>query len=381
MSHTFGKVTIADGVQFLEDVGGTGLSGVVIGNESGLTCEVTMIGANLKRTLYPGTVDFFEVPGGRTWNGNLQIDPMAELTNASSYPGSYVRIDTFGPGEKPTGTYPMALPRNTNVGNTVDTNSVGTNTVTNDNNPSATTFVESKVTGSIGSNIIMQNQGLIEVLQWITGVLTQIFKIDPGAASVVKLGNTGLQTEIIGNLLIDQGLTCNGNIFAGAGGSIGGGGLLYSTIGVASFGLSINGKASLDNGAITTDGSGNPTIGPTLQMGNQSTINGKDSAGVQGNIVGVDSGGATYVQAHPTGNLIKFYDKNGVLQWEIASNNFEYNGHVILGVNTGSGELDIQVYSGNAKIYFKGSNGANRASIDSSGNMILAGTLTQSGTP
>jgi len=130
--------------------------------------------------------------------------------NSGSPPLSMVNVVSYLPGEKITGFFPIALSRQQNIGNSIPVSASATSIV-NDGNASGTQIVESTVTGSPGSNIIMENEGKITVSQWVGGSLTQIFKIDPGAASVVKLGNTGLVTESLGNLTVDQVLTCAGN--------------------------------------------------------------------------------------------------------------------------------------------------------------------------
>jgi len=44
----------------------------------------------------------------------------------------------------------------------------------------ASTFIEATLSGSPGSNIIIKNDGTIQSLEWIAGILTQIFKTGPG---------------------------------------------------------------------------------------------------------------------------------------------------------------------------------------------------------
>ncbi len=336
MSHTFGKITIADGVRVLEDVGGTGLSGVLIGNESGLTCEVVLVGASVKRTLYPGTVDFFEVTRGTTWNGNLQIDPMADLTNFSSYPGSYVRIDTFGPGERPAGQYPMALPRLSNVGNTVDTNTVSavTTNVTNDGNPSGTVFIEATQSGNAsGSNVAIGNDGSAIFAQFVSSVFKQIFKIIPGASPEVLLGK-GVKLHIVDNNNVDNTV------------------LYMSNSNIVSF------QAGTNDVFAFTDHNGNALfyaqteVNGGFQLNSDIFINGTNHAGnAYGPILGVDTSGNTIVQAHPTNNQVVILDKNGAVLSTIDSNGcINMAGKIQTANGDTSGSMTIQeIFAGGSK--------------------------------
>jgi len=150
------------------------------------------------------------------WSAEVFVQPVRSpiiqwaqnnTLSSSSAPLSVVNIVAYQPGEKIVGVYPIALSRQQNIGNVVTFSQGSALNVVNDGNPSGTTVVESTVATSPGSNVLIQNQGLVEVLQWVGEILTQIFKIDPGASSVVKLGNTGLLTEVLGPLKIDGTLT------------------------------------------------------------------------------------------------------------------------------------------------------------------------------
>lgn len=262
MSHYAGTVTIATGIKAMADVSPAGISGVLIGNESGLTVVVTMQGANTSRSLYPGTVDWFPVPKGSAFNGKVIFEPTANLSNVSSWPSSFLQLDTFGPNEVPTGTYPVALPRNQNIGNTVNTALGGSNSLQNDNNAQGTQFVEATESGAPSSNVSMDNSGNFTVKQWVGGVLTTLFQVARNAATCMLLGATGKTVETVGSHKVDQTLT-------------------------------VVGTSSLDNGAIVTDGSGN------IQF------NGKLGKGAAGNILDIITV-ATELRVGATGGDIRF---------------------------------------------------------------------------
>jgi hypothetical protein len=270
MSNQYGKIPLVSGQRILQDVGGTGLSGIVIGNESGLTCSVTLQGANVKKTLYPGTVDKFIVPQGRSWNGNVQIDPVADLNNIISWPSSHIYIDTYGVNEEITGQYPFVLNRAGNVGNPVSFVSGSSTSVQNDNNASGTQVVEMTVLGSPSSNEVHNNDGSGWIGRWINPTFTKMFQWFSAGTTALQLGATGLLTEILGTFKVDQTLT-------------------------------VVGTSSLDNGAITTDGAGNETATSVTAT----TIN---ATTVGATTVNVGTVNATTVNAtgnfNPLGNVI-----------------------------------------------------------------------------
>lgn len=210
MSNQYGKIPLVSGQQIIEDVGGTGLSGIVIGNESGLTCTVTLQGAGVKKTLYPGTVDKFEVPKGRSWTGNMQIDPTADLNNIISWPSSHVYVDTYGVGEVITGQYPFQLNRAGNIGNAVNFVSGVSTGVQNDNNAAGTQFIEATVLGSPSSNEVHTVDGAGWIGRWINPTFTKTFQWFSSGATALMLGAAGLLTEILGGLKVDQTLTVIG---------------------------------------------------------------------------------------------------------------------------------------------------------------------------
>lgn len=110
MPSFLGQFTVTAGADTPIEVGQGGLSAVLIGNESGLTLIIRM-GSSYSRSLYPGTVDKFDVPSGFTGVVIVSAKTAMVVGNTSSYPASYVQADAVGLGEKIDGIYPMALPR------------------------------------------------------------------------------------------------------------------------------------------------------------------------------------------------------------------------------------------------------------------------------
>lgn len=111
MPSFLGQFTVTAGQDTVIITGQGGLSGLLLGNESGLTLIVKM-GGNYSRSLYPGTIDYFEMPSAQ-YTGVVIVSPKTPLSlgNTFSWPSSYVQADAVGLGEKLSGTYPMSLPR------------------------------------------------------------------------------------------------------------------------------------------------------------------------------------------------------------------------------------------------------------------------------
>lgn len=324
MPNQFGKIQLTSGKQSQDDVGGTGLSGVVIGNESGLTVTVEMQGTGGKWTLYPGTVDFFAVPANRQWNGNLLLTPTADLSNTSSWPGSYCYVDTYGVGERPSGTYPLSLNRANNLGNQVTIVSGSSTSVQNDNNAAGTTVVEATVLGSPSSNVEIFNDGSGWFGRWVNPSFTKIFQWFSAGTTALQLAATGLLTEILGNLKVDGTTELVGNT------------TIDGTLGVtgttAMGNAIITGTATMGTSAPTTSSvSGNETVGGTLAVtGNTSVSNltasgniieanaealqWKDSTGVARTAMQVDGSNNLQLFGITGNDKIQFLKHDGTLE-------------------------------------------------------------------
>jgi hypothetical protein len=339
MSNVYGKIDIVAGTKVIRDVGGTGLSGIVIGNESGLTCKITLQGAGVTRTLYPGTADFFEVPQNKSWSGNLQIDPSSNLSNASSWPSSFVQVDTFGFNEKPKGVYPISFFRAGNVGNTVDTNTVssGTTSVTNDGNPGATVFIEATQSGNAsGSNVVDRNDGSFYRSQFISNVLTRLVELIVGVNPILKFGQGLSLHQVDSNGTDALFFHVNSNNYPD---------FVANASDVVQF--SGNGDVPLFylNGA---------SQGNSMQLGPNIAVQGSTGPGptISANILKVTNpGGITQLQAHSVGNQVQIIDKNGdVLSTIDANGCINMAGAITTFNGDTSGSMTIQeVFAGGSK--------------------------------
>lgn len=208
MSVNLGNLAIVAGTntQF-QGCPQSGAKAILIGNESGLNCTITMEGGNVQKTLYPSTVDWFQIKPG--FSGTIKIAPTALLSNTSSWPASSLVFDAVGLDDPENASmYPLPLVRNTNVGNTVSTTGGSTTSVTNDNQPLTpqNQFIEATPTGASGSTVVIATDGTMTIKGDVASVLTTLLQLIPGAAagaSSVKLSDSSRQTEILGTLLID----------------------------------------------------------------------------------------------------------------------------------------------------------------------------------
>jgi hypothetical protein len=111
MTQDLGNITLIPGIINTFSAPFSGVAGIIIGNESGFTCDIQM-GVSSNRSLKPGTQDFFPINNG--FNGVIIINPKSLLTTANLYPSQTIFFEAVGfhEGFDPSG-YPMALPRNT----------------------------------------------------------------------------------------------------------------------------------------------------------------------------------------------------------------------------------------------------------------------------
>lgn len=240
----------------------------------------------------------FKIP---TTNPNV-IWSQQSILAGNTAPISQVTIDAYGSNETVLGTYPVAVQHTAYIPNQVSTSMGGSTSVQNDGNAQVV-FIEATASGSPSSNVSIDNAGNMFIAQTVGGVVTKLLQVIANVANTVLIGMLGKTVEVLGALLVDQNLTVkgsssldNGKVITdgsgnetassyttsgtagyvytpGASSSIGGGGLLYSTIGGTNTGLYISGKSSLDNGNVTTDGNGNITQGTSITAQTQ-TING-----------------------------------------------------------------------------------------------------------
>ena len=115
MSFPLGSLPLINGIKATFNTPFTGLKGLIIGNESGLDCDVQLGPSGIRKKLYPGTIDFFEVRLGYT--GYVDVSPTLSIASGILYPSSFLTFDMVGLNENiDTSIYPMSLGRQMQAG-------------------------------------------------------------------------------------------------------------------------------------------------------------------------------------------------------------------------------------------------------------------------
>lgn len=249
--------------------------------------------------------------------------------NVSGPPISLVMGELYDASEKLEGTYPLALIRQTNVGNQGGIATTSSTGITNDGNNAGTSIIEATVSGQTQSSVSLTNDALLKLLVVIAGALVQVLKTN-NADPVLQLGAASHITELLGTLQLDNPLQ-------------------FGSASAQKF------LDTLGGGSIFLDASSNTDL----------TLNAPNQGG--GHQINFQVGGVTYATLTSGGMIFG----SGKMQiGEIAA------GDRIAVVNS----TYIKSTAGN-KVIFQIPGGTNVASIDGSGNMILKGTLTQNGAP
>jgi hypothetical protein len=223
-------------------------------------------------------------------NLSTSIVTWKQLTQlaSSGSPISQVIIETYDQNETVPGTYPAALVRQTNIGNSVTTSSGSVAQLINDGNTSQQ-IIEATVAGDGASAVTLTNDAVM-VLGDVAhpGSLTAKGTITADGAGV---GLAVTNNETVGGTLEVLGAAD-----------------LDST-------LDVSGASTLDSGGahtVTTDGSGNLTVGGTLAVTGIQTFTGAteilgaadlDSTLDVSGASTLDSGGAHTVTTDGAGRL------------------------------------------------------------------------------
>jgi hypothetical protein len=275
--------------------------------------------------LHPGEANWFLLDGSTPTIEWARYN----ILNATAGALSQITCQLYRPDEVIEGTYPAFFGYQFNIGNTVTVSQGAFQVLQNDGSASGTVVAETTVAGSPGSNILMQVQGLVEVLEWVNGSLTQIFKTDPGAASVVKLANVGLLAEVLGNLKVDGTTELVGNTTEDGNMSITG--TLGVTGNTSMTTASTSGLATLNSASITGNESVGGTLGVTgntslstlstsglatlaqILLGNANALQWKDSGGTARTVMQVDGGNNTQVFGVTGTDKFQFLKSDGTL--------------------------------------------------------------------
>lgn len=119
MSQYIGRFPLTVNIQTSVSLPSTGISAIVVSNDSQYSLSVGLNGTNVNQNIPAGVADIVRVPGN-SFTGTLILTPTQELTIQNS-PVNVAEITIYGPGEPSPGIYPMSLNRLSNVGNNVGT--------------------------------------------------------------------------------------------------------------------------------------------------------------------------------------------------------------------------------------------------------------------
>jgi hypothetical protein len=290
VSSFLGTLVIAANTRDSFDAPNDGVKAILIGNESGFTVTVTMESGGVQKTLYPSTVDWFEVRKG--FSGKILVNPLVVLNNTATFPASSLIFDAIGLNDPEQATmYPIALPRNTNIGNTVSTTSV--NTLTNEGNSVGTEIID---TGTPSNSRLMDffNDHFVWSVEQST-VKHQVLK-GQTSGSPLLAGQAGDTSEVAGALKVNQATTLVGSL-------------------------------SADNGAIITDGAGKiTTISQILGWILGTKTLGQASAG---DILDANTTNQTYLKGGAAGAIF-MQPASGTTSWS-----FDNNGDLTIHANAG----------------------------------------------
>lgn len=159
MSSSLGPLVIAANAATSFQTPNDGVKAILIGNESGLTVTITMESGGVQKTLYPSTLDWFQVNKGFT--GNIKITPTVILNNISTFPSSSLIFDAIGLNDpEDASMYPVSLNRSMTVGGNVSTVGGTSSAIANDNNVAGSQIIESTVKSDGASAVSLTNDAV-----------------------------------------------------------------------------------------------------------------------------------------------------------------------------------------------------------------------------
>lgn len=201
------------------------------------------------------------------WGGSTVTWSHQAILSSSSPPISQVIVEVYAISEPVPGTFPMALVRQSNVGNPGGVAVSSISSLSNTGNAPGTNVINVQPSDAAASTWTADNSGNFTVKGDNAGVLTTLIQLIAGASPGVKLAAATILTEVLGNLQVD-------------------------------------GTTSLDNGLIVTDGVGDMTFA------NNNGIQGKDGGGTVRALLYVSGGDSTILQAAGA-DSITFRDRQG----------------------------------------------------------------------
>lgn len=208
MSRPYGPFTVAAGnLADIETAQYPQAATAIFINESPFTLKVTpMVGSDVY--VVPAYTQHV-IPLGNQYSGVIKVLAAADVTVGGTAPVSVLYVQTYAQGEAVSGTYPAALTRLTNVGNSVPLSANATS-VTNDGNATNTQFIEATPTGFASSAWDGRNDGGLTLSPLSNAAQVPALKVVPGGGAgvfaKVQMDNGQIVTDGQGNLTINPNL-------------------------------------------------------------------------------------------------------------------------------------------------------------------------------
>ncbi len=117
MSQFIGRFTLSNNVMTSVATPTTGLSAIVISNDSQFSLSASLNGTSIMKSIPAGVADVLIVPDN-SFNGTVLLFPTAQLMIQNS-PANIAEVTVYGRGESVPGIYPISLNRLSNTGNNV----------------------------------------------------------------------------------------------------------------------------------------------------------------------------------------------------------------------------------------------------------------------
>lgn len=157
--------------------------------------------------IQPYTTRFRNLPGFGNGGGTVTI--IATMQGSGQAPLSLFGIVSYGNEDPEKSDFVITSDRLNSLGNAGSVQTA-TGSVVNDNNLTGTTVVEATKSGSTGNNLLMTNDGLVQFAEYVAGIFTKLFQVNPGAATAILIGAAGRAVENLGNEKIDGTLAVTG---------------------------------------------------------------------------------------------------------------------------------------------------------------------------
>lgn len=239
---------------------------VVLFNESNTLIRVAWGGSAQWLPAWTGEVFYMNQDPGFTGTFTLVA---STISSSGSAPSNIVAGQIYAPGEHVPGTYPVALVRQTNIGNgSLPVSQV--QTVINDGSAAGTSVVEATQFGQATSSLSLKNDGTALLAPVSNGALLDVLQVTPGGAAAAATGSFG-DAANPGNWAL-HGVADEVPASGVQAGTLGAGVAVPAAnvqAGTLGSGVALT-KISSDGGTINSDGFGNLTVDNTLVLSSAS---------------------------------------------------------------------------------------------------------------